>query len=330
MVVLNWNGADDTIACLRSLRASTVSPQTIVIDNGSTDDSVRRIRDSGLADELVESPSNLGYAGGNNIGLRLALEQGFLVIAVLNNDTLVENDALEMLLGPLLAGERIAVNPDIRYLDQPDRSWFAGGTVDRGWPRHLQPYELSGAPNGLRPTGCLTGCCIVASRDTWQRVGLFDESYFLIFEDSDWSMQALRNGVALFVVTDSRIRHRVSSSFEAGPASLLGVFYFVRNGLRFERRYFPRDLPRFAYQWVVRATPTLARAGRFDELAFRWLGAAAFAVGQKGNCASSDSLARTPAALNLLRDCRTRSRCWRGAGLKVRAIPKARPRKRSL
>jgi len=293
VVVVNWNGADDTIACLRSLRTATATPHTIVVDNGSTDDSVRRVRASGLADDLVENRTNLGFAGGNNVGLRLALERGFKAIAVLNNDTLVEADTLELLLGPLAAGGQVAVSPDIRYFDRPDQSWFAGGIVDQGWPRHLQPSELAGAPNGLRSTALLTGCCIVARRETWEHVGLFDESYFLIFEDSDWSMRALRNGVALYVVTDSRIRHRVSSSFEDGPTSLLGSFYFVRNGLRFERHYFPRLLGRFAFRWLVRPAPGLARAGRFGELAFRWLGAAAFAIGQKGSAPSvASELAR--------------------------------------
>jgi GT2 family glycosyltransferase len=282
VVVLNWNGAGDTIACLQSLQASTVTPHTIVVDNGSTDDSVRRIRASGLANEVVENPANLGYAGGNNIGIRLAIERGCPAIAVLNNDTLVEEDTFKLLLDPLAGGGHIAVSPVIRYFEQPDRSWFAGGIVDQGWPRHLQPSELADAPDGLRPTGCLTGCCIVAGSDTWQRVGLFDDSYFLIFEDSDWSMRALQSGVALYVVAESSIRHRVSSSFGAGPASRLGSFYFVRNGLRFEARYFRRHLGDFAFEWLVRPAPALARAGRFGELGFRWLGAAAFAIGQEG------------------------------------------------
>jgi len=282
VVVLNWNGADDTLACLESLRASTAPPHVIVVDNGSTDDSVTRIGASGLADDVVRTGANLGYAEGNNVGLRLALEHRFAVIAVLNNDTIVEPDALELLLEQLPASGHRAVSPEIRYFDRPGESWFAGGVVDRGWPRHLQPVELAGLEQSLRPSECLSGCCIVARRETWERVGFFDPGYFLIFEDSDWSMRAVRHGVALYVVTASTIRHRVSSSFGRGPASPLGGYYFVRNGLRFEARYFARYLPRFVVQWLVRPVPALLRSGRGRELAFRWFGALAFAAGLRG------------------------------------------------
>ncbi len=189
---------------------------------------------------------------------------------------------LELLLEQLPASGHRAVSPEIRYFDRPGESWFAGGVVDRGWPRHLQPVELAGLEQSLRPSECLSGCCIVARRETWERVGFFDPGYFLIFEDSDWSMRAVRHGVALYVVTASTIRHRVSSSFGRGPASPLGGYYFVRNGLRFEARYFARYLPRFVVQWLVRPVPALLRSGRGRELAFRWFGALAFAAGLRG------------------------------------------------
>lgn len=278
VVVLNWNGADDTLACVESLRRSTVPIHIIVVDNGSTDDSVPRIRATSLADEIVLTGKNLGYAEGNNRGLRAALDGGFDVIAVLNNDALVAPDTLDLLRGQLPPSEHRAVSPDIRYLDRPDESWFAGGVIDRGWPRHLQPAELVNDPRALRPSQCLSGCCIAARRETWERVGLFDPKYFLIFEDSDWSMRAVGSGVSLYVVTGSTIQHHVSKSLRHGPASLLASYYFVRNGLRFEARYFTRQLPRFAYQWLIRPSPRLARDRKLAELAFRWLGALALAL----------------------------------------------------
>ena len=277
VIVLNWNGADDTIACLESLRRATVLVHVIVVDNGSTDDSLRRIDAAALADEIVPTGVNLGYAEGNNTGLRLALDRGFHMVAVLNNDTIVAPDALELLVEALPASEHRAVSPDIRYLQCPGESWFAGGVIDRGWPRHLQPAELAGDDRALRPSPCLSGCCIVARRETWERVGLFDPGYFLIFEDSDWSMRAVRCGVSLYVVTGSTIQHHVSRSFGQGPVSLLGSYYFVRNGLRFEARYFSRQLSRFAFQWLIRPAPALVRDRRLGELAFRWFGALAFA-----------------------------------------------------
>jgi len=297
VIILNWNGADNTIACLTSLREATVPAHLIVVDNGSTDNSVSRIAASGLADELVEARENLGYAEGNNAGLRSALEGGFPVLAVLNNDTLVPPDALGALLEALQAPEARAVSPDIRYLRHPQESWFAGGILDRGWPRHLQPGELAGDDRSLRSSECLSGCCIVARRETWERVGLFDPAFFLIFEDSDWCLRASAEGVRLYVVTASTILHHVSASLGHGPSSLLSSYYFVRNGLRFEIRHSARYLPRFAVQWLVRPAPALLQDGRGWELAFRWAGAAAFATGRAG---------RAPAFLERLAARRTR------------------------
>ena len=282
VVVLNWNGADDTLACLRSLRESTVRVHVTVVDNGSTDGSGEAISASGLADDVVMTGENLGYAEGNNAGLRLLLDAGFEIVTVLNNDTIVEPSALEVLSARLRSTERRAISPVIGYLSEGDGAWFEGGVIDRGWPRHLQRDETVASDEALRSTEILTGCCIAARREVWNRVGLFDPAYFLTFEDSDWCMRAAASGTALYVASESRIRHHVSRSFQAPPVSLLGAFYFVRNGLRFESRYFARHLMRFVYRWVVRPTPSLVRSRRGSEAGFRWLGLCAFMVGQRG------------------------------------------------
>jgi GT2 family glycosyltransferase len=282
VIVLNWNGADDTLPCLQSLRRSVVPLHVIVVDNGSTDDGVDRIETSGLANDVIRADENLGYAEGNNVGLRLAIHEQFPFVAVLNNDTVIDPRTFGDLLEHLQHGQHRALSPDVRYLDRPSESWFAGGVVDRGWPRHLQACELSGDDGVLRPTTWLSGCCIIARRETWERVGLFDDSLFILFEDGDWSMRATRSGVALYVATESTILHRVSSAMSRGPSSFLGGFYFVRNGLHFEARYFKRHLPRFAFQWLVRPAPALLRTGRLWELMFRWFGALGFIVGLRG------------------------------------------------
>ena len=259
---------------------------SIVVDNNSAGDDVTLLRSSHLADTIIEAGSNLGYAAGNNLGLRYALDGGFQIAGVLNNDTVVDEDTLSSLVAHLPAGGASdrAVSPDIRYFENPSRSWFAGGTIDRGWPRHLQEGELCPpAPSGLRISECLTGCCILARAEAWLRVGLFDPRYFLIFEDSDWSVRATARGVELFVATDATIRHKVSRSFTSGPSSLLGDYYFIRNGLRFERLHARRFLATFVMRWLLRPTFSDGVRGRcLNRLVFRWLGALAFVAGQTG------------------------------------------------
>lgn len=278
VVVLNWNGAADTLECLESLRHSQVRLHLIVVDNHSSDDSVRQIREAELADTILESGANIGYAAGNNLGIRQAIAREFRFIAVLNNDTVVTPETFSVLAKYLEEYESMAVSPDIRYYDDCERSWFAGGVIDHGWPRHLEGWERP-QNGGLQPTECLSGCCIAASRQTWERTGLFDPAYFLIFEDSDWSVRAREGGVRLCVAADGLIMHKVSRSFAAGPSSLLGSFYFARNGLIFQTRHAKRFMLRFVIQWLVRpsASSLIRRAGR-REVAFRWLGGFAFVL----------------------------------------------------
>jgi GT2 family glycosyltransferase len=299
LVILNWNGADDTIECLTSLRQSSVPVHAIVVDNGSAEAEVERIRRSGLADSFIAMGTNLGYAEGNNVGLRFALKQAFPLIAVLNNDTVVDADSFSRLLEHLAVDEPRALSPVIRYFDDPSRAWFEGGVVDKGWPRHLQPDEIPAGQDALRPSECLSGCCIAARSETWERVGLFDPRYFLIFEDSDWSLRARRCGVKLYVATESVIRHKVSRSFESGPPSLLGNFYSVRNGLLFEARYARRYLPAFTLMWLVRpSVSALLRRQGGRAVFFRWLGALAFIARARG---------RAPTVLERLAGRLTRS-----------------------
>ena len=287
VVVLNWNGASDTLACLDSLSRSIVPVTSIVVDNGSTGTDVKQLQASGLADAIIETRTNLGYAEGNNVGLRYALadSRGFFVIGVLNNDTVVQPSAFAVLAQHLerqpLTHRVIA--PTIARHEDPTSVWFAGGTFDNGWPRHLQPDELPVNDGPLRPSEWLTGCCIVAHADTWRYVGLFDPRYYLIFEDCEWSLRARRLGVKLEVSTEARIEHRVSRSFASTSSSRLGSYYYARNGLRLEWTYSRRHIGRLLVEQVVR--PTLSTGRRMDwrpGLLFRWLGLLGFLVGQAG------------------------------------------------
>jgi GT2 family glycosyltransferase len=283
VVVLNWNNAEDTLACLHSLCRSTVRADAIVVDNGSTDGSLQRIKDSGLAHQVVQTGQNLGYAGGNNMGLRRALTSGYEYVVVLNNDTVVSPGMLAQLMTHLDdLGDRAALTPRILYHGE-SRPWFAGGVIDRGWPRHLRPEELPAQRPTLADTEIITGCCIAAKASVWRQVGLFDERYFLIFEDSDWSMRARRRGVRLIVVNDATLEHRVSRSFRPGATALLGTFYYVRNGLRFHLRWQTRHAFRFCRARVIRPVVRAVVIGsERASAAMALIGVASLCLGSSG------------------------------------------------
>ncbi|WP_062133879.1 glycosyltransferase family 2 protein [Demequina aestuarii] len=235
VVVLNWNGRADTLVCVESILADPDAPQVLVVDNGSTDGTLDEVTRRWPGLPTVQTGENLGFAGGMNRGIAWARARGAAVITVLNNDTVVPVGTMGVLRSAAREGA-CAVSPEVRYRDEPDRVWFAGGTLSPpDWfPHHTPAARLAQAEGDTRTVDVLSGCCVTASTEVWGAVGGFNERYFLNFEDSEWSVRAARAGVSLRVRTDAVILHAVSASF-TGAAASLGTYYYVRNGLDFNR-----------------------------------------------------------------------------------------------
>ena len=235
IVVLSWNGMADTLRCLDSLAAvSYPDLRVVLVDNGSTDATVATVAERHPEVEVLALGSNTGFCAGNNAGLRWSLDQGFDLIGVLNNDTVVDPGFLEPLVDRLVGDPLAAVSPLITYLDRPDEVWFGGSRLDAGvgivYHRDEADLSVADAAAAVRSVPAITGCCLVATREVWRAVGLFDERFFLIFEDADWSARARAAGCSTEVVVASTVRHAVSASF-ATAASAFGDYYYVRNGL---------------------------------------------------------------------------------------------------
>lgn len=246
IVVLNWNGRDDTLRCLRSLEAVTYEPlRVLVVDNGSTDGSVEAIRREHADVEVIALDINTGYATGNNVGITTLLDRGTEIIGVLNNDTVLSPGFLEPIVAVLTERPEAFVSPRIVHLDDPDRSWFDRFTVNpySGVPHNLQPAQLSAEERAIevRPSRGVPGAALFAHRTVWERVGLFDERYFLLFEDSDWSARARSLGSAAYCVTTSVISHAPSSSFVATDSNARD-YYYCRNAFLYLRTH--SDRPR--------------------------------------------------------------------------------------
>lgn len=213
IIVLNWNGLNDTRECLGSLRELTYpNYRIVVIDNGSTDESVAVLRRDYPEIHLIEAGQNLGFAEGSNMGITYALEHGADYIMLLNNDTLTAPNFIEPLKDALETGCDV-IAPLIFYASEPNKVWFAGSRID--WPRGHAYHcpanvEDSGQFKGIINLEFVTGCCLTASADTWRKVGLLDPRFFAYCEDADWSVRAARLGMRLALAAESRIWHKVS------------------------------------------------------------------------------------------------------------------------
>ncbi|HTY59826.1 MAG TPA: glycosyltransferase family 2 protein [Bacteroidota bacterium] len=249
IIVLNWNGKSDTLECLASLgRAAGPSVRVVVVDNGSSDGSQEEIRLKHPEVALLETGENLRYAGGNNAGIRYALEAGAEQIMLLNNDTTVDPDFLPAMSGTLQSSADTGiVAPKILYWADPGRLWYAGGIISF-WTGTMRHRGIRQADDGRfdipGETGYASGCCLLAKRSTIEKIGLLDDSYYMYSEDADWSMRARRAGLRVLYEPRARVWHKVSVSAGGHLSSFKLRNKFVSN-LRFFSRYASW------YHWLV-------------------------------------------------------------------------------
>lgn len=237
VVVLNWNGHALTSALLGSLEHCR-APQgwearVLVVDNGSTDGSVEALRAASPAAEILALSENRRFAGGNNAGLERALAAGADAVMLLNNDTEADPGLYERLVLALEQDPRAGAAAPLIYFAPPsDRIWYAGGrcvpALGLAAHRGLRTRDR-GQHRAVEPTGYLTGCCLLATREAWERVGMLDERYVIYAEDADWSLRARAAGYRLLFVPTARLWHKVSSS--AGEASAWKIYQRLRANL---------------------------------------------------------------------------------------------------
>jgi GT2 family glycosyltransferase len=243
-IVLNWNRTADTLACLDSLARSTYGDlHAIVVDNGSRVSCASEVAKRHPWVEVVENDRNLGYSGGNNVGMRRALEAGAAFVWVLNNDTVVGAEALEALVDCAQRHPRAAaVGGRVLRTDRPDVLWMTWGRVT--WLQSLIALEGQDEPDSARFDGerrveWIPGCSILFRADALREVGLFDEDFFAYHEDVDWAARAAKQGWELWYTGASRIHHAIHASSGGEAASYAGFrsYLSARNSVLYARRH---------------------------------------------------------------------------------------------
>ena len=220
VIILNWNGEDVIVPCLRSL-AKVRSPRLriTVVDNASTDSSVEMIRDKFPEVEVIVNSSNLLFAEGNNVGIRHVINNGGRYFLLLNNDTEVDPEFAERMMEAANRPEVGIVGPKIYFFDDPCRIWYGGGVFIPGiWiPRHKNIRKKDGGSEGRSgETGWVTGCAMLVKKEVIDDIGLLDRSYTIYCEDIDFCLRAADAGWKCFYEDSAKIWHKVSSSSGGG------------------------------------------------------------------------------------------------------------------
>ena len=263
IVILNWNRKNDTLDCLRSVKllsAENCDLSIIVIDNASSDNSQELIkkelfrikRENSWECELIENEENFGFAAGNNVGIRHALNHGVDFVLILNNDTVLDKDLInEMLLTSSEHPKAGLISPKVYFAPgfefQKDRYrnadrgkviWYAGGKIDwqnvYGSNRGVDEVDI-GQFEKIEITEFATGTCMLIRKKVLDEIGTFDDKFFLYYEDADFSQRAKRKGWQVLYSPKGHLWHKVAQS--SGIGSELNDYFTTRNRLFFGMKY---------------------------------------------------------------------------------------------
>jgi len=250
--IINFNGRENTLACLDSIKKTNISDfklNIVVIDNGSKEKDYL----GSIPLKIIVKEKNLGFTGGHNVGINYALSKNADYVLVLNNDVIVDPNLISQLIKTLDKNSRYAVaSPKIYFApgfeyhkdgykqsEKGNVIWYAGGQMD--WEnviaRHRGVDEVDkGQYQQMEETDFATGACFLINREMLERVGFFDDKYFLYYEDSDLSQRIRRAGYKIIYAPDAVLWHR-NAAAAGGSGSPLQDYYISRNRLLFGLRY---------------------------------------------------------------------------------------------
>jgi len=235
IIILNWNGLKDTLECLESVfKLDYPNFEVIVVDNGSTDNSAEIIPKMYAQVIFVENKQNLGYTGGNNIGMQYAMDNGADYIWLLNNDMVVEPDTLSKLIETAELNFKIGlISPTIYYYDKPEKIQFCGSYIDWEHQTIIYPKDNDEPVAEKFKTStdvCLWGTALLIKRALVENIGYLNERYFAYWEDTDYSIRSLEAGFKNYVENQAKIKHRNQLTEEGVPRKAIHYYYYmVRN-----------------------------------------------------------------------------------------------------
>jgi len=240
-VVLNYNGYNDTINCIESLKKAKYNVINIIlVDNASTDSSGRLLNKKYPELHFIFSGKNKGFAGGMNLGIRDALQKDADFILLVNNDTIVSENFLEPMLEDMIDSSVGIVSGKVFYKDFPDTIYCAGGRVD--FLKCTGVAEFQGKSgkeyaNVKREISLAEGCFMLVRSEVFKKVGFLEEKFFMYLEDVDFSLRA-RKHFKIVYNNNSIIYHKSGGGKAWDEFTPLYSYYYTRNRLWFFRNYF--------------------------------------------------------------------------------------------
>jgi GT2 family glycosyltransferase len=222
VIILNWNAYMDTFECLKSLEHLTYTHFHIfLVDNDSKDDSFKKLQQDyekgkfNLSITFIQTAANLGFAGGNNVGIKAAYNRGYQYFWLLNNDTVVDSNALTPLVDAIKNYEGVGIVGSKIYYYGTKKIWFAGGKVNKwtGKTKHIgYREEFSKKHNNTIEVDYITGCSLLFRKELINQLGYMSEDYFLYYEETEYNLKTKMGGWKILFIPESIVYHKVSNS----------------------------------------------------------------------------------------------------------------------
>lgn len=234
IILLNYNNWQDTVECIHSLKNSCVQDSNIlVIENCSADNSFEKLSIEFPFIKILNMDKNLGFTGGNNMGIKHAFENNFEYAILLNNDTIVEEkNSIQRLIDELDKNGEVTLGTGrILYYPQKDMIWYDGGklikwrgmAVHFNYRKNKREFELN---NKSRNIDFISGCFTCIRLRDLHRLGYMDENFFIYLDDIEYSARAVKNNLKLKYVPEAVIYHKARGEDKRTPRM---VYYSIRN-----------------------------------------------------------------------------------------------------
>lgn len=244
VIILNYNGGKDLLKTIKNVVDSDYENLEIVlVDNNSSDDSLNLAKQwimTYCSNEnnfpqihFIKNKKNLGFGAGNNIGIKFAFENGADYVFLLNNDALVQENTISKLIDSVKNESEIGLVSPIIYSDLKYKNiWFCGGKIN-WWRMRAEHFNFGSEQVCLLTTEYVTGCAMLISKKVFEKVGLFDEIFFLYYEDADLSLRVKKAGLKNLIVSSAKVFHQEQSENNQSQK----IYWLVLSGILFFKKH---------------------------------------------------------------------------------------------
>jgi len=276
IIMVNWNLKEVTLDCLESLHELTYPNfRIVVVDNHSEDESPRAISERFPDVEQILNNKNLGSTAAYNVGFRRALEANAQFAMLINNDTIIDPNALNLIVEACLPEDVGLAGPLIFYYDAPDKIWSAGSMLSRLTLDLTDDNGRDKIFTGITERDFLTCCALLFKREVLEKVGLMDEDYFFYQEELDYCYQVREAGYRILLVPEAKVWHKVSLT-AGGSGSPVERYWMAKNSVLYYRKHAAWWNWFFIIPWrtgsAVKNTFRLAYYGKWKALRTYWVG----------------------------------------------------------